>query len=207
MTESIEQLVARARQLADAPGRRILGIAGAPGAGKSTLSAALREALGDQAVLVGMDGFHLADEELVRLGRRERKGAPDTFDVGGYVSLLDRLRSQSDGVVYAPRFARELETSIGGAVAVHARTPLVITEGNYLLRDRDGWQDVAARLDECWYLDLATEVRAARLVRRRVSHGEDEAAATAWVYGVDEVNTDAVLRTRDRANLIVTLTG
>ncbi|KHK96431.1 hypothetical protein LK09_15130 [Microbacterium mangrovi] len=201
----MEQLVTRARSLAGAGGRRILGITGAPGAGKSTLCAALLDALGDDAVLVGMDGFHLANDELVRLGRRDRKGAPDTFDVGGYVALLDRLRTQTDAVVYAPVFDRAVETSIGSAQAVRSDIPLVITEGNYLLLREHGWDRVAARLDESWFLDLPADVRASRLVRRRQSHGEDLAAATAWVQGVDEVNAATVTATRARADLVVTL--
>ncbi len=205
--ETIAQLVDRARALARSGGRRILGITGAPGAGKSTLCAALMDALGEEAVLVGMDGFHLANEELVRLGRRDRKGAPDTFDVGGYVALLDRLRTQTEAVVYAPVFDRTIETSIASAQAIGSDTPLVITEGNYLLLREHGWDRVGSRLDESWFLDIPAEERAARLVRRRRSHGEDIAAATAWVRDVDEVNAVTVTATRDRADLVIALVG
>lgn len=205
VSETVDQLVERARALARSGGRRVLGITGAPGAGKSTLCAALLAALGDEAVLVGMDGFHLANEELVRLGRRDRKGAPDTFDVGGYVALLDRVRVQTDAVVYGPVFDRTIETSVGSAQPVRRETPLVITEGNYLLLSEHGWDRVASRLDEAWFLDIPADVRASRLVRRRQSHGEDLAAATAWVRGVDQVNAVTVTATRDRADLVVTL--
>lgn len=205
VAETLEQLVDRARTLARSGGRRILGITGPPGAGKSTLCAALLAALGDEAVLVEMDGFHLANEELVRLGRRDRKGAPDTFDVGGYVALLDRLRTQTDAVVYAPIFDRSIETSIGSAQAIGSDTPLVITEGNYLLLGEHGWERVGPRLDESWFLDIPAEERAARLVGRRRSHGEDLAAATAWVTQVDDINAVTVTATRRHADLVVTL--
>lgn len=130
---TLPQLLARAQAMIVPGERRMLGIVGAPGAGKSTLCAALAGALGDQAALVGMDGFHLANAELLRLGRRGRKGAPDTFDAGGYAALLERLRAEKDQTVYAPTFDRQLEASIGSAVPVPAGTPLILTEGNYLL--------------------------------------------------------------------------
>ncbi len=148
-------LLARAAALA-AGGRRLLGLAGPPGAGKSTLAAALVGALGDRAVLVPMDGFHLAQAELERLGRADRKGAPDTFDADGFVALLARLRAQGPGdpVVYAPRFDRHLEEPIAGAIGVPATVPLVVVEGNYLLHDEGAWAGVAPLLDDAWYLDL-----------------------------------------------------
>ncbi|TAM67056.1 MAG: nucleoside/nucleotide kinase family protein [Microbacteriaceae bacterium] len=207
VSEDVGQLVERARALARSGGRRILGIAGAPGAGKSTLCAELVEQLGDEACLVGMGGFHLDNEELVRLGRRQHKGAPDTFDVGGYVALLDRLRHQTDGTVYAPRFDRASEMSIGSAVPMVIGTALIITEGNYLLLGHGGWEHVAAILDESWYLEIPAGTRAARLVSRRRMHGESIDAATAWVHDVDEVNAATVEPTRNRADLIVTVIG
>lgn len=203
---TIDELVERARALVVAGERRILGIVGAPGAGKSTLSAALLEGLGAHAVLVGMDGFHLANDELVRLNRRDRKGAPDTFDVDGYVALLGRLRSQTSGVIYAPSFDRSIEESIASAVAVPADAELVITEGNYLLCTDNGWQGVSAQLHETWYLDVSAEEREARLIDRRRSHGEDLETAAAWVHGVDAVNAQVVEASKSNADLIITLT-
>ncbi|WP_350353333.1 nucleoside/nucleotide kinase family protein [Microbacterium sp. A8/3-1] len=206
VSESVAALVRRARALSALGGRRILGITGAPGAGKSTLCAALIAALGDSAVLVGMDGFHLANNELNRLGRRERKGAPDTFDVGGYVHLLARLSAQTEGTIYAPVFDRSLEESIGGAVGISASVPLVITEGNYLLHGTHGWDAVAENLDEIWYLDEPADVLEERLVLRRRAHGDSIEAATAWVRDVDLANAHLVEQCRDRADLIVHVT-
>src|SRR5438067_2220717 len=129
------ECIARAMALLASGGRRVLGIAGAPGSGKSTLARAVADSLGEQAVVVPMDGFHLANAELARLGRAARKGAPDTFDAAGYVALLRRLRSApvTRETVYAPAFRREIEEPVAGAIAVPPDVPLVITEGNYLL--------------------------------------------------------------------------
>src|SRR4051812_41526675 len=144
--EDAEALVDRARGLVRDGERRILGIAGPPGGGKSTVARQVVAELGDAARLVPMDGLHLAQPELVRLGRRDRMGAPDTFDAAGYTALLARLRSDEE-VVYAPEFRREIEEPIAGAIAIPRAVSLVVTEGNYLLL----WPEVRPLLDECWY--------------------------------------------------------
>lgn len=204
---TLPALVARAERLVATGSRRILGIAGAPGAGKSTICAALLDALGDRAQLVPMDGFHLANTELERLGRRDSKGAPHTFDVAGYVNLLSRLRAQTDDVIYAPTFDRGLEESIAGAVAVSPATPLVITEGNYLLLAEAGWLGVAPLLDETWFVDVPVSERRRRLVARRRSYGHSPDAALDWVARVDEANARIVEPTASGADLIIRVTS
>ncbi|MCA1720322.1 MAG: nucleoside/nucleotide kinase family protein [Actinobacteria bacterium] len=198
-----DDLVARAARLAAGADRALLGIVGAPGAGKSTLAAALVAALAGQAVLVPMDGFHLADAELDRLGRRQRKGAPDTFDAAGYVALLRRLTARTDEVVYAPLFRRDREQAEAGALPVPRNVPLVVTEGNYLLADGP-FAPVRELLTECWYLDTGDGVRRDRLVARHVEHGRTRAEAEHWVRRIDEPNGRLVARTRDRADLVLT---
>lgn len=206
------ELVERARALSVPGERRVLGVTGAPGSGKSTFCAALARALGERAVVVGMDGFHLANRELERLGRRQRKGAPDTFDADGYAALLERLRGAGaegagEDTVYAPFFDRELEESIGSAVPVPARTPLIITEGNYLLLEGGAWPRVRATLDEVWFLDPPDDLRLSRLVARHEAYGKSAAAARAWVEQVDQRNAELIVATRSRASLIVQVTG
>lgn len=196
------ELVAAAERLA-AGRRRILGIAGAPGAGKSTLAARLVAALGGRAVGVGMDGFHLAQRELARLGRAERKGAPDTFDAAGYAALLARLRRPGRDVVYAPEFRRDLEEPIAGAVPVDPDTPLVITEGNYLLLDTPPWRPVRGLLDEVWFLDPPHALRVARLIDRHAAHGRTPARARERALGSDEANAVLVAATRPRADRVL----
>lgn len=194
--------VARAAALADAGGRRILGIAGAPGAGKSTLAEQLTTALAGRAVYVPMDGFHLAQAELERLGAASRKGAIDTFDVAGYLALLRRLRS-SEPCVYAPAFRRDLEEPIAGAIPVPSSVPLVITEGNYLLVGEGQWAEIVELLDEAWHVELDDETRLARLVARHAAHGKPAEQARAWAYGSDQRNAEVVLAYRDRADVVV----
>jgi pantothenate kinase len=198
-------LIDRARRLVEPGTRRILGITGAPGSGKSTLASTLVAALAPHAVLVPMDGFHLANAQLVRLGRRDRKGAADTFDAAGYVALLRRLRDPAELLVYAPEFRRAIEEPIACAIPVSRDVPLVVTEGNYLLVDEGPWSAVGQLLDEAWFLEPGEEVRIERLVARHVEFGKSPAEARAWSLGTDQRNAELVQATRGRADLIVRL--
>ncbi|HJP74642.1 MAG TPA: nucleoside/nucleotide kinase family protein [Pseudonocardiaceae bacterium] len=181
----------------------MLGITGAPAAGKSTLAAKLVAALDGRAVVVGMDGFHFANSELARLGRAERKGAPDTFDAAGYVALLRRLRAAGPEVVYAPEFRREIEEPIGSAVPVPAEVPLVVTEGNYLLLDTPPWQQVRSLLDEVWFLRPPEPERVGRLVARHQAYGRSLAAAKERALGSDQRNAELIEATAARADRII----
>ncbi|MCL3860628.1 nucleoside/nucleotide kinase family protein [Actinotalea sp. K2] len=196
-------LLARARRLAADGGRRILGITGPPGAGKSTIAEALALELADVARLVSMDGFHLAEAELTRLGRRDRKGAPDTFDALGYVALLRRLRAADEPVVYAPHFDRSIEEAIAGSIPVPQDVPLVITEGNYLLVPDGPWAAVRSLLDECWYVAPDEDVRMERLVARHERFGRSPEDARERSLGSDQRNAEVIARTRELADLIV----
>ena len=221
---TFEHLLERARALAGTGQRRILGIVGAPGAGKSHLTHRLLEALGpDLAAAAPMDGFHLAGTVLTSLGRTQRKGAPDTFDGEGYVALLRRLRDQAcprnpaqrpmhdpthdparDGVIFAPEYRRDLKESVGSAIPIHAQVPLVITEGNYLLLAKGYWPRVAPVLDEIWFRDVDADTRVQRLVSRRLkTTGEDSQTALEWVMNVDMPNGVAVEETMAKADVII----
>lgn len=209
----LDDLVDRARGLAATRGRAILGIAGEPGSGKSTLAqtltarlrAARPDAHGAWVAHVPMDGFHLADAELDRLGRRERKGAPDTFDVAGYVALLRRLRAPTDEIVYAPGFSRDLEQPVAGSIAIEPEVRLIITEGNYLLLPTKPWSAVAPELDEIWFCSLSRELRVSRLIARHETFGKNPADARAWALGSDQRNADLVEPTAARADLTVAM--
>lgn len=204
-TFTITGLADRARKMAATPGRTIIGIAGPPGAGKSTVAEALVCELGPAAVLVPMDGFHLSNQVLQSLGRRDRKGAPDTFDVAGYVAMLQRLRSPGADVVYAPAYLREIEEPIGSSIPVPPDAPIVITEGNYLLLDRHPWRQVRDLLDAVWYLEADDAVRVRRLTARHVEFGKTPDAARAWAEGSDQRNADIVIASAHRADLVLRL--
>ncbi|MEZ0449400.1 nucleoside/nucleotide kinase family protein [Cellulomonas sp. ICMP 17802] len=197
-------LRARVEALTSSGQRRVLGIAGAPGAGKSTVAAEVVAAVGPAAVVVPMDGFHLAQSELERIGRADRKGAPDTFDADGFVALLTRLH-RSERTVYAPEYRRDLRNPVAGAIAVPPETVLVVVEGNYLLLDDHGFGPVAGLLDESWFLAPDDAVRLDRLVARHEAFGKSPEAARAWSHGPDESNARLVAATASRADVVVRL--
>jgi pantothenate kinase len=218
-------LAARVDALLAVGGRRLLGITGPPGAGKSTLAAAVHAYAPAASVVVPMDGFHLAQTSLERLGLADRKGAPDTFDAAGLVALLLRLRVAAGGgggddhgrdaaaareddddrvsTVWAPEYRRDLRNGVAGAIAVPVDVPLVVVEGNYLLVDAFGFAPVAGLLDECWFVAPDDEVRRARLAARHEHFGKPAAAALAWTDGPDEANARLVAPTAARADLVV----
>ncbi|GAA4575027.1 nucleoside/nucleotide kinase family protein [Micromonospora coerulea] len=202
---SFDELATRARALAGAGPRQLLGIAGAPGAGKSTLAERIVAAVGPAARLVPMDGFHLAQSELVRLGRADRKGAPDTFDANGFVSVLRRLRRLEPTSVWAPAFRRDLEEPVAGAIEVPPEVRLVVTEGNYLLVRDEPWEEVRTLLHEIWFLDLDAELRLRRLTARHEAYGKSPEQARDWALGSDEANAALVCPTADHADLVVRL--
>jgi len=203
VTSTAAELAEDIRRVAAGGQRLIVGIVGAPGAGKSTLAGQLDALFGDDAVLVPMDGFHLSNRVLADLGRERRKGAPDTFDTCGYVALLRRLRQQTDDVVYAPTFRRDLEEPVAADVAVSRQTPIVITEGNYLLLDTPPWSEVRDLLDLAWFLDVDHDTRIDRLVARHHAYGKTVQAARDWAEGSDERNAILVRDSRYRADRVV----
>jgi len=195
--------------IAPAEARVMIGITGSPGAGKTTLAEQVVDGLGtelgaEQVAHVPMDGYHLADVALERLGLRERKGAPATFDAEGYVALLRRLRENADPVIYAPGFDREIEQPIAGSIAVPRQARLIVTEGNYLLLD-GAWTGARALLDEVWFCRPDEDARLERLLARHIRFGKTPDAAVAWMATTDQPNADAITATAARADLVVTV--
>ena len=187
--------------------RRVLvGIAGPPGAGKSSLAEAIVEAVRVPAVCVPMDGFHLSNVELGRLGLADRKGAPETFDPAGFVHLVRRIADGED-LVYAPAYSRVLHESVGGVVPVLASTRLVVVEGNYLLLPDEPWIRLRSLLDLVFYVDAPDPVRVAGLLLRQRSRGLDEEQARDWVQRSDEANARLIAPTREYADVVLTRHG
>lgn len=198
------ELVDRIGELS-ASGRALVGLTGAPGVGKSHTAGLLVKALtstGTPASLVPMDGFHLANRQLDRLGLRDHKGAPETFDVDGYVRLLEVLRGRPERPVYAPEFDRALEESLAAGLVVEPTDTVVVTEGNYLLHTDGGWGRVAGLLDLSIFLEAPYEVRRARLIERHVAGGRTPRAAAAWADEVDGANAVLIESTRLRADVV-----
>jgi len=190
--------IIRERQRAH-PGRLVLGFAGPPGSGKSTVVERLAARLGPEVcAVVPMDGFHLANRLLAGTPLAARKGAVDTFDAYGYLHLLERLRAADEPVVYAPAYERSIEEPVAGAIAVPAEIPVVLTEGNYLLLDESPWSRIREQLDATWFIDTPRALRLERLTERHIRFGKAPDAARAWALGPDEAN--AVLIERSRGN-------
>ena len=142
--------------------------------------------------VVPMDGFHLSNKVLKELGRSDRKGAQDTFDVKGFTSLISRIKSDGADPIYYPVFDRSIEESIAAQGVVYPSTRVVIVEGNYLMHDKDGWQEISPLLDQSWYVFLDEDLRISRLISRHIAFGKDPESAKAWAKGSDQVNAELI---------------
>ena len=174
----------------DAPARLVVGLVGAPGSGKSTIAAQLEtelKAAGIFAGLVAMDGFHLSNAVLDELGRGNRKGAPDTFDVEGYLTTLDRVRADGAPRVLVPVYRRDLHESVA-AGSIVSGTGVVVTEGNYLALETRGWGAVRERIDLLIHIDVPEEELVVRLINRHEDFGRNALDAGHWVRTVDLPN-------------------
>jgi pantothenate kinase len=201
-----DELTARVRGLLRNDRRALLGITGAPGAGKSTFAHNLAERLrtdGVSVALVPMDGFHLPQAELVRRGLRDVMGRIDTFDAEGYLALLQRLRDETEQTVMAPDFDRSVEEPVLDVIRIEPDVQVVVTEGNYILDNEPPWPDVRAMLDEVWFVETGDASRVERLLARHVEFGKTEEEARRWMARVDQPNAVRITARRGQADLIV----
>lgn len=176
----------------------LVGLAGKPGAGKSTAADELAALVPGSRVLP-MDGLHFPQAQLVSLGRRERMGAPDTFDVDAFVALLESLRTPAT-TVRAPGFDRTIEEPVPDALSFTPDVPCIIVEGNYLLLDSGGWHRVAPLLDVTVGVVLDEATRHERLIARHIAFGKSDEQARAWALGPDERNAITIAPTLERAD-------
>jgi len=196
-----DELARTIRAKATGPGRFITALAGPPGAGKSTLAAALVAALGTGARAVPMDGFHYDDAVLEARGLRSRKGAPETFDAAGFVHLMRRLRAGEE--VAIPIFDRSTELSRAGADVVTTDDRLLVVEGNYLLLDEPPWSDLAPLFDLTVWIDVPEAELDRRLVARWAHYRRDPAETRAWIDSNDMPNIRRVMRGSYRADVVI----
>lgn len=187
--------------LAAHPEARIIGIVGPPGSGKTTVASELPPLLTVPHCVVPMDGFHYPQEKLRALGRRDRMGAPDTFDTKALAQLLERVTKRLGPVVF-PEFDRTIEEPIPGSITVEPEHELVILEGNYLLVDDADWARVGELLDLCVYVDIPEDVRLERLTSRHVDFGKSPSDAAKWVQRVDQANARVIEATKVRADAV-----
>lgn len=205
----LDSLVAKIR--AQAKPRFLLGITGPPGSGKSTLSETILKIWNETdsgttdngASIVPMDGYHLPNEELQRLGILHLKGIPQTFDAIGFVSKLRAIRSNPELTHYCPRFDRSIEASIQNDILVKPEDALVIVEGNYLLLDENPWKELANIFDAIWYIDADDSILLPRLLERHLHGGKTAEQAKEKVESTDVPNTKLIQKTRDRASLVL----
>ncbi len=187
--------------------RYLLGIVGYPGAGKTTVSAWLEAGVNqlhpNRAKVVPMDGFHLSNEQLKQMRMLEYKGIPETFDGHGFTRLLKRLRTNSDQIVYCPRFERGIEASIPDDIAVLPINRLCIIEGNYLLLDREPWRQCKKILDEIWFLDVPFSTITPRLLARHMQGGRTPEGAKVKVESTDLPNARLIEQSKPRADMVI----
>jgi len=203
----MELLFEQIQSLLDSHSKRTLvGIVGKPGAGKSTVVELIQKKYGPEEVsVIPMDGFHLSNEELINLGRCDRKGAPDTFDVSGFISLIKKVKHEPQVDYKFPIFHREIEASVNDEGVVPKESKVIVIEGNYLFSEEHNWNGLFPLLDHTWFIEIDDEVRIERLIARHIHYGKTPVEAENWSRGSDEANARFIELTAHRASNIIKL--
>ncbi len=210
MSDSIASLARDAISLLRASGKQryLIGIAGQPGAGKSTLVAALVKAcskeLGEQRVVgLPMDGFHLTNQELEAAGLRDRKGAPATFNGRRFVEAIAAVSGPTVAAAAWPSYSRVLHEPVPDAIQIPSSAQLIFIEGNYLLLPDWPWSAARELLDRIWYVFAELETIKTRLIKRQLDAGKSPAEASAHVVDSDLANAQEISATKSFASRIV----
>ncbi len=181
------------RQNSQTDQRMLIAIAGPPAAGKSTISGAILEEYGDEAVVLPMDGFHLDNKVLEAKGLLARKGSPESFDAHGFINMIERVVAGE--TVYVPEFDRHIDASLASKIEISTQR-LVIVEGNYLLFNEEPWRGLLPHWDLSIWLETSLETVEARCVQRWLDHGLDEQAARKRALENDVANARRVIERR-----------
>ncbi len=205
---SINLLFEQIQSLLQGPNpRSIIGIVGKPGAGKSTVVSEIEKRFDpSQVSVIPMDGYHLSNEELISLHRRDRKGAPDTFDTQSFISLISKVKNNPETELRFPIFHREIEASKADEGVVESGVKVIVVEGNYLFSEEHNWEGVFPLLDHTWFIEISDEVRIERLIARHIRYGKTPEDAEKWSRGSDEANARFIELTAHRAASIIKLT-
>lgn len=204
---SINLLFEQIQSLLQGPNpRSIIGIVGKPGAGKSTVVSEIEKRFdSSQVSVIPMDGYHLSNEELISLDRRDRKGAPDTFDTQAFIELLSIVKNNAESEQRFPVFHREIEASIENEGSVPSGVKVIVVEGNYLFSEEHNWQGVFPLLDHTWFIEIDDEVRIERLIARHIRFGKTKEDAENWSKGSDEANARFIAKTASKAKNLIRL--
>ena len=193
--------------LQSASPRTIIGIVGKPGAGKSTVVSEIEKRFDSSEVcVIPMDGYHLSNETLIEIGRRDRKGAPDTFATQEFISLIRKVKNDHTSEHRFPIFHREIEASKKDEGIVPIGAKVIVIEGNYLFSEEHNWNGVFPLLDHTWFIEIDNEVRMQRLIARHVKYGKTPEEAEYWSRGSDEANAQYIELTAHRAAGVIKLT-
>ncbi|XP_017249255.1 ATP-dependent kinase-like protein notR' isoform X3 [Daucus carota subsp. sativus] len=217
-----KRIVPTAAAATDAYFKHIIGIAGPPGAGKTTVASEVAKRVNllwpqkscsfdsqvqppPVAAVLPMDGFHLYRHQLDAMEdpveAHARRGAPWTFDPALFLTCLKTLRDK--GSVYAPSFDHGVGDPIEDDVFINLQHKVVIVEGNYLFLEEGAWKEISSMFDEKWFVDIDIDKAMERVLRRHISTGKPEDVARSRVKFNDRPNAELIIKTKKKADVII----
>uniref|UniRef100_A0A0E0MPC4 Phosphoribulokinase/uridine kinase domain-containing protein n=1 Tax=Oryza punctata TaxID=4537 RepID=A0A0E0MPC4_ORYPU len=217
-----EHLFSVLKKIEHIDSKYIVGIAGPPGAGKSTVASEVVQRVNKRwsqkhengsslisteeiATMLPMDGFHLYRSQLDAMEdpkeAHARRGAPWTFDPSRFLKCLQTLREE--GSVYAPSFDHGVGDPVENDIFVKPQHKIVIVEGNYLLLEEDAWREIRALFDEKWFIDIDIDVSMQRVLKRHVATGKEPDVAAWRISYNDRPNAELIMKSKKAADLVI----